>query len=218
MDDLLFNGDGLKRAVHPTAIIHTGAKLGIGVEVGPYAVIYDDVVIGSNTKISSHAVIGSPAEKRGYFDGSRAQPVYIGEDCYIREYVTINAGTIRPTTIGNRCLLLRGSHVGHDSVIDDDVTLSCDVLIGGETMVQRGANLGLGAVTHQRSIIGAYSIVGMNSTVTKKSQVIPFNKYAGTPVVLLGANHIAIDRAKLDSAEVERLQYEYQDMLSVWGK
>ena len=43
--------------IHPSAIIHPGAKLGTNVAVGPYSIIGDHVEIGDNTRIGPHVVI-----------------------------------------------------------------------------------------------------------------------------------------------------------------
>jgi UDP-N-acetylglucosamine acyltransferase len=43
--------------IHPSAIIHPGAKLGINVAVGPYSIIGPHVEIGDNTWIGPHVVI-----------------------------------------------------------------------------------------------------------------------------------------------------------------
>ena len=43
--------------IHPTAIIHAGAKLGSGVSVGAYSIIGEHVEIGDNTWIGPHVVI-----------------------------------------------------------------------------------------------------------------------------------------------------------------
>ena len=47
-----------KREIHPTAIIHLGAKIGKNVTIGPYCVI-GKAVIGDNTIIESHVKISS---------------------------------------------------------------------------------------------------------------------------------------------------------------
>ena len=43
--------------VHPTAIVHAGAQIGKDVEIGPYAIIEEHVIIGDRCRIDAHAVI-----------------------------------------------------------------------------------------------------------------------------------------------------------------
>ena len=95
--------------IHPTAIIHPGAQLGAGVEVGPYSIIEGTVKIGEGTKIDARvsikghttigkeneiftgAVIGSITQDKKYKGG--ISYLKIGDRNRIREYVTINPGT-----------------------------------------------------------------------------------------------------------------------------
>ena len=178
--------------IHKTAILGKNVTLEKGVEVGAYAIIQGFTHIGKNTKISPFAVIGTNAEHKEFFDQEGC--VDIGENCTIREYVTVNAGTEGKTIVGNNCILLRGSHVGHDSVLDHNVTLSCNALIGGHSYIMHHCNLGLGAVTHQFSLLGAGAMIGMNGTVTKKSLIKPYQIYIGSPVKRLRENkHLTKD-------------------------
>ena len=180
--------------IHQTAIIDPSVSLGIGNYIGPYTVIGPDVRIGDRNRIEGQCSIGQPAEHVHYFTGHWAKGVVIGSDNVIREFTTINSGTEIVTQMGNYCIMLRGSHLSHDSVIEDKVTLSCNVLLGGHSYVMEGANLGLGAITHQRSIIGAYTLVGMGAVVTKKVQVKPGSIYVGNPARWLKMNDVGLKR------------------------
>lgn len=187
MNRVHFKGDDLSTKIHETAIIESTVTLEAGVEVGPYCIIRGNTVIKKNTKIWAHSVIGTEAEHKSYWHEQDGM-VEVGENCIIREFTTINAGTKQVTVLEDKCIMLRGSHVGHDAYIETGVTLSCDVLIGGHARIFRGANLGLGAVVHQHCTVGHYSMVGMNSTVTKKTSIDPLGKYAGSPARFIGYN------------------------------
>jgi UDP-N-acetylglucosamine acyltransferase len=193
--------------IHHTAMVHDSAKIGTGNIIHAGVIITANVEIGNNNEIFPYSVIGTTAEHRD-FHNKASQMVIIGNDNIIREYVTINAGTIRNTVIGSQCYFLRGSHVGHDCSIYDKVTLSCNALVGGESVIFEGANLGLGVAIHQRSIIGHYCMIGMNSTVTKKSKVVPFYKFVGSPLKGIGLNHIKYNSI-LPSDRIKLIQ-EYE--------
>ena len=45
-------------AIHPTAVVSPNAEIGKNVEIGPYAVIDDDVRIGDDCFIDAHVKIG----------------------------------------------------------------------------------------------------------------------------------------------------------------
>lgn len=180
--------------VHPTATIHDTA------------IIYPNVTIGEYTKVYAYSVIGSPPESREHWD--KPHPgVVIGKNCIIREFTTINAGTTRLTQVGDNVVMLRSSHLGHDVRIDDDVTISCSVLIGGKSVVMKGANLGLGSVIHQHHLIGPYAMLGAGCIVPKAKEIEPFNVYVGNPARFLKINDIGLDRAGV----TDIMMHEYLD-------
>jgi UDP-N-acetylglucosamine acyltransferase len=182
--------------IHPTSIIDKSVKMGSGNYIGPFCLIGPNVTIGNNNRIEAYASIGSPPEHKDFWH-TEYKGVKIEDNCIIREFTTINAGSVIDTHIGNNALILRGTYVGHDSIIHKDVTLSCNVILGGHTEIFAGANLGLGAITHQYSKIGHYAMLGMACVVTKKSDIQPFNTYVGSPARLLKRNQHIINKLKL---------------------
>lgn len=168
--------------IHPTAIIDTSVRMGTRNIIGPYTVIGPDVTIGDSNRIEGHASIGSPAEHKDFFTGRGSYGVRIGSSNTIREFTTINSGTVRTTTMQNDCIMLRGSHLSHDSIMEDRVTLSCNVLVGGHSYIMEGANCGLGSIIHQYQTIGAYAMLGMGAIVPRSFVVKPGRVYYGNPV------------------------------------
>lgn len=157
-----------------------------GNDIHPTAIIYDGVVIGIGNVIGPYCIIGGPAEKHGYFNVTGR--VYIGDNNTFTKQVTIDSGTTKVTEIGSGCVFLKNAHVGHDAVIDDKVTLSCNVCIGGHTAVLHSTNFGLGAVAHQRLLIPQKCMIGMNTTITKRTELEPGMKYVGSPARCIGPN------------------------------
>ena len=172
--------------IHETAIIGEHVTIGKNVTVGAFTVIQGNTKIGDNTEISSHCVIGTNAEHREFFD--HVGSVKIGKNCTIREFVTINGGTYATTTIRDNVILLRGSHVGHDSHIEKNCTVSCNVLIGGESYIMERSNLGLGAILHQGSVIGSFSMIGMGAVITKKTEPTIGGVFVGSPAKYIKRN------------------------------
>lgn len=198
--------------IHHTAIIGEDVILGESNYIGPYCIINSNCDIGNNNRFESHCVVNSLPEHKDSFLLGTSFGTRIGNGNTIREFTTINAGTKQYTTIGDNNIMLRGSYVGHDSTVENNVTLSCNALIGGHSYIMEGANMGLGAVCHQYSIIGAYSIIGMNSTVVKNSNILPGFKYAGNPVRKLSLNRIGLDRSEIDSKQYEELARRYDQL------
>ena len=172
--------------IHPTALIESGAKLGTGVEVGPFCVIGSNVEIGDNTKLSSHVVleghtkigarnsfssfcvIGGPPQDLGY----KGEPtrVTIGEDNTFRESVTVHRGTLKDnqeTIIGNNNFLMAYSHVAHDCVLGNHIVMANTVALAGHVKVGNFVNIGgvTGITQHVR--LGDYSFVGAGSIMRR---------------------------------------------------
>ncbi len=179
------------------------------------AIIYPNVQLGENVTIRAYAVVGSPAESNGHWEGP-GTGVIIGDDVIISEFVTIHSGTVRPTKVGAGVKLLRGSHVGHDVEIGDCATISCNVMLGGHSEVGEGANLGLGAILHQFSKVGAYAMVGMGSVVPKKKRLVPGKIYAGNPVKFLRENNVGLERQGVTRETLQAKIVEYFHATQDW--
>jgi acyl-ACP--UDP-N-acetylglucosamine O-acyltransferase len=157
-----------KGNVHPTAIIEDGAKVGSDVRVGPYCVVGSEVVLGDGVELLSHVVVAGRttigARTRIFpFASIGHQPqdlkykgepstLAIGSDCLIREGVTMNPGTEgggMQTVVGDRCVFLASSHVGHDCRVGDNVIFSNNVMIAGHVTVGDFVIIGGGAAVIQ---------------------------------------------------------------------
>lgn len=188
-----------KNWIHPTAIVHSH-DIGTDNFFGPYCYIGPNVKIGNNNRFEGFVSIGTNAEHQQFFD--RQGEVEIGHGNTIREFVTINASTHGITRMGNKCIMLRGSHLSHDSCLEDHVTVSCNVMIGGESHIMIGSNLGLSSVIHQRQLIGSYCMIGMGAVVTKGLKVIPGNVYTGNPAKFLKQNDVGLKRMRIEEAQI----------------
>ena len=119
--------------INKTAIVDSKAKISSSVNIGPYCVIGPNVEISDNVEIYSHvnisgntkigkgnkiypfASIGNDPQDLKY-NGEETQLI-IGDNNKIREYVTINPGTVGgggKTVIGNNIQIAGGSGVIKD--------------------------------------------------------------------------------------------------------
>jgi UDP-N-acetylglucosamine acyltransferase len=165
--------------IHPTAIIDPGATLGEGVEVGAYAVIGPRVTLGDGCRIGAHAIVESHARIGGgtrvYSFASIGAPpqdlkyqgeetwVEIGEGCTIREYATVNRGTVPGggvTRVGNGVLLMAYCHVAHDCHVGDRAIVANAATLGGHVEVGAKAIIGGLVGVHQFVRIGSFAMVG----------------------------------------------------------
>lgn len=173
--------------IHPTAIIGKDVVLGSGNYIGAFCLIVGKTIIGDNNHFEAYCSVGTEPEHKEYF-GEPNQGVVIGNYNTIREFVTINAGCEKPTILHNNIIMLRGSHVGHDSTIYDSCTISCNVLIGGHSLLGYSVNMGLGSICHQFSKIGSYAMIGMGAIIPKKLQPQCFGVYVGNPAKYIKEN------------------------------
>lgn len=183
--------------IHPTAEIHPNAQFGKRNYIGPFAVIGASVVIGDDNWIGPSVVLGSPSQHREYsFQLSewarevRTEiDVIIGSRNVFREFVQVQRPTINPgTVIGDDNYLMTQAHVPHDASIGSNVTIANSVQIGGHAKILSHTTLGLGALIHQRSVIGPFSMIGMGAVV--KGVVPAVAMIVGNPGRVRGFNSI----------------------------
>lgn len=213
--------------VHPSAIVHPEAQLADDVRVGPWTVIGPDVSVGSGSIIESHVVVKGPTkigrDNRIFQFSSvgedtpdlkyKGEPtrLVIGDRNIIREGVTIHRGTIQDrseTTIGDDNLLMAYVHVGHDSVIGNNVILVNNTALAGHVHVDDWAILGGFTLVHQFCRIGAHCFTGMGSAIGK--DVPAFVLVTGAPAVPRSINAEGLKRRGFSKEELSRLSSAFK--------
>lgn len=197
--------------IHPTAIVDSTVILGEGNYIGPFCYITGNTNIGNNNRFEGHCSIGTPAEHREYFYNTEGY-LHIGDNNVFREYSSINTGAISETRIGSNITLLTGAHISHDCILSDKITLSHNAVLGGHSTVMEGVNLGIGAICHQYSILGAYAMVGMGSVVTKSSKITPGGIFVGVPAKYLKSNSIGLERNNITQEKLEEIETIYKSL------
>ncbi|TQV75408.1 acyl-ACP--UDP-N-acetylglucosamine O-acyltransferase [Aliikangiella marina] len=181
--------------IHPSAVIHPSAKLAEDVSVGPFSVIDEHVTIGEGTVVGPHVVINGHTtigKKNHFYQFSSigeanqdkkyaGEPTRteIGDNNIVRESCTIHRGTTQDkgvTKIGNNNLLMAYTHIAHDCVLGDNVTIANSSNLAGHVVIGDWAILGGFAGVHQFCHIGAHAFIGLRSTVTQ--DIAPFVLYA----------------------------------------
>jgi UDP-N-acetylglucosamine acyltransferase len=214
--------------VHPTAIVHPGAKVDEDVIIGPYSIVGEHVKIGRGTHLLSHvnvdgwteigercrlypfASIGTPPQHLHY----KGEPtrVVIGHENIIREYVTVNRGTVEgggSTTIGNRNFLMAYVHVAHDCHLGHHVVMANAASLAGHITIGDHAIVGGLVGIHQDVRIGSYAMVGGCSALGR--DVPPFMRAAGGyRAKLYGINTIGLKRLGFSSERLSALKRTYE--------
>ncbi len=196
--------------IHPTAIVDKKAKLGDNVSVGPFAVIEADVEIGDGTNIASHVLVADGARigrncriHKGAvvstlpqdlkFGGERTV-FEIGDNTTVREFCTLNRGTVDrgKSRVGANCLLMAYVHVAHDCLVGDNVIIANTVQVAGHVDIEDHAIIGGLTGIHQFCRIGQHAMVGGGFRVTK--DVPPYILAMGEPIRFAGINAVGLRR------------------------
>jgi UDP-N-acetylglucosamine acyltransferase len=212
--------------IHSTAIISPQAELADDVSVGPFVIIEDNVVIGEGTQIASSTVIGSGARlgknvrvhagavvssipQDLKFAGEDTQAV-IGDGTIIREYVTINRGTVDrgETRIGANCLLMAYSHVAHDCLLGDNVIMGNAATLAGHIEIGDNAILSGLLPVHQFVKIGAHSMIGGGFRVPQ--DICPYALAAGYPLKIAGPNLVGLKRRGFSREALKSIQTAFK--------
>ncbi len=218
--------------VHSTAIIDPRAKVHPSCKIGPYCVIGPEVELGEGCSLVSHVMMEGPTKigvHNQFFPacsiGMAPQDISyagestrleIGDHNVIREFVTINRGTVKGgglTRVGNRTLIMAYTHIAHDCVIGDHVILANAATLGGHVIVEDWATVGALCPVHHFVRIGAYAFVGGGTTVTR--DVLPFSKTAaerGTRAY--GLNAVGLERRGFSKQRIGRIHHAYKVLLT----
>lgn len=195
-------------SIGPFAVIEDNVHIGPGTIIGPHAVIRQYCRIGRNNRIDAHAVIGG-LPQHTKFDGSETW-VEIGDNNVIREGATVHRafepGAV--TRIGSGCFLMSYAHVGHDSVVGDNVTLSNNIVLGGHVVVGQSVVMGGCAGAHQFLRIGAYAMIG--GYVPLRKDVLPYSIVGGEPVRHYRLNTIGLRRGGFDNERYRAVEAAFR--------
>ncbi len=164
--------------VDKTAVIADTAEIGRNAYVGPQCVIGENVKIGMNAIVECHTEIGdrtilSPNAHVGgapqdYSFKNEDTKLIIGKDCVIREFAPIHRATTKEdwkTEIGDNCLIMALSHIGHDCKFGNNVTLVASML-PGHIHVDDYALISGYAALHQGVHIGTMAMVSGMSRIS----------------------------------------------------
>ena len=220
--------------IHTTAIIEDGAQLGTGVTIGPYCHVGSKVILGDAVSLKSHVVVdgnteigagtsiapfaslGSAPQHLGY-KGEDTKLV-IGEGNNIREYVTMNPGTVAgrgQTVIGDNCLFMASTHVAHDCIVGNNVIMANNATLGGHVSIQDFVFMGGMSAVHQYCRVGIYAFVGAAALVT--TDVIPYGSVIGNHARLEGLNIVGMKRRNTPRPVIHRIRSAYRLLFAQEG-
>ena len=213
--------------IHPTALVDPRAELDPTVEVGPYAVIGPQVRIGAGSKVGAHCVVdghttigrdnrffpfasigAAPQDKKYAGEPTRLE---IGDGNTIREFVTINTGTVQDeglTRIGHDCWIMAYVHIAHDCRLGDHIILANAVQLAGH--VHLGDWVFLGGLTgvHQFGRVGAHAMTAFQTRLAQ--DVPPFVTAGGNPAEAQSINAEGLKRRGFSPERITLIKQMYR--------
>jgi UDP-N-acetylglucosamine acyltransferase len=195
--------------VGPFSIIGAGVVIGAGTWIGPHVVVKGPTRIGVQNKIFQFASVGEdPQDKKYQGEETRLE---IGDRNVIREFATINRGTVQGdgvTRIGNDNLLMAYSHVAHDCRLGNQIVLSNVATLGGHVEVDDFAILGGLSAVHQFTKVGAHCFVANNAAVTR--DVPPYVMAVGQPAEPHSVNVVGLQRRGFSGEQILNIRRAYR--------
>jgi UDP-N-acetylglucosamine acyltransferase len=213
--------------IHPTALVDPKAQLDASVEVGAYSIIGPDVAIGAGSKIGPHVVVeghttigsgntvfqfasigAAPQDKKYAGEPTRLE---IGDRNTIREFVTINLGTVQDggvTRIGNDNWIMAYVHIAHDCQLAHHITMSNNATLGGHVHLGDWVVIGGFTTVHQFCHIGAYAMTAFTAAVAQ--DVPPFITAAGNRAAPAGINSVGLQRRGFTSEQIMAIKRGYK--------
>ena len=214
---------------HSTAIIHPNARLADDVEVGAYSIIGEHVEIGAGTWIGPHVVVEGhtrigksnrifqfcsvgeiPQDKKYAGEPTRLE---IGDNNTIREFCTLNIGTIQDggvTRIGNDNWIMAYVHVAHDCQVGNNIILANCTQLAGHVTVGDYAILGGFTGVHQFVKVGAHIITGVSTVLLQ--DIPPYVLASGNPAAPHGINSEGLKRRGFPSASIMAIKRAYKTL------
>jgi UDP-N-acetylglucosamine acyltransferase len=218
--------------LHPTAIIDPAAELDSTVEVGPYSIIGAGVRIGAGTKVGAHVVLDGPMQigrdnqifpyaalgaisqdKTARQDDPTS--VVIGDGNVIREFVTIQRGTMKEfetkggvTSVGDRNWIMNYCHIAHDCEVGSDTIFANNASLAGHVQIGDWVILGGYTLVYQFCRIGAHAFTAFSAGVS--GDIPPFVMVQGNPAEPRAVNKEGLRRRKFAAGDVEAIEDAYK--------
>lgn len=194
--------------ISPLAYVSPKAQIGKNVAIDAFAYIDDNVILGDNCHVFPHAVIGCvPQDLK--FKGEETWTI-IGDNCVLREFVTIHRGTASKgkTVVGNNNLIMAYCHVAHDCVLGNNIIMSNATQLAGEVEIDDYAIIGGGTLVHQFSRIGGHVMIQGGSKINK--DIPPFAIVARDPIAFCGINSVGLNRRGFTPEQIHTVQEVYR--------
>ncbi|KFI23410.1 acyl-ACP--UDP-N-acetylglucosamine O-acyltransferase [Nitrosococcus oceani] len=201
--------------IHETAIVGPYSIIGANVQIeaetwiGPHVVVRGPTRIGKRNKIYQFASIGDIPQDKKY--GGEDTLLEIGNENVIREYTTINRGTVQGggvTRMGDHNWIMAYVHIAHDCIVGHHTTFANNASLAGHATIGDYATLGGYALVAQFCSVGTYGFCSVASVIHK--DVPPYVLVAGHMAKPVGINHVGLRRANFSEEVIRKLRNAYK--------
>jgi UDP-N-acetylglucosamine acyltransferase len=201
---------GENNVISKSAKIHENVIIGNNNKIYDDVIIYPNTIIGDNNIILNNNIIGEyPVQSSDNYRDYKFDNIYgtkIGNNNFFHVRNIIFGGTGRKTEINNNNNFLAECHIGHDSIVHNNVTFYPRVIMGGFSEYLDNSNIGGYSFIQQRKIVGQYCMVGGSQLVAKN--VFPYFIFVKGKITRL--NNIKLsDEIKKHENEIKKIAEEY---------
>ncbi len=219
-------------SIHPASVVDPKSKIHPSCKIGPYCVIGSEVELGEGCRLLSHVAIEGPTKigaDNVFFPftsiGMAPQDISyageptrleIGDHNTIREFVTINRGTVKGggcTRVGSHNLIMAYTHIAHDCQVGSNTIMANAATLGGHVTVGDWATVGALCPVHHFVRIGTHAFIGGGTTITR--DVLPFSKTSaerGTHAY--GLNAVGLERHGFTKERIRKIHHAYRVLLA----
>ena len=215
--------------IHPSAIVHPGARIGENVRIGAYSLVGEHVEIGAETRIGPHVVIeghtrigrnnrifqfsslGAVPQDKKYAD--EPTRLEIGDGNAIREFCTLNCGTAQDagvTRLGNDNWIMAYVHLAHDCQVGNNTILANNTQLAGHVHIGDHAILGGFTGVHQFVRVGAHSFTAIATVLVH--DLPPYVMAAGDTAKPYGINTEGLRRRGFSADALAGIKRAYKTL------
>lgn len=198
-------------SVGPYTVIGPDVQIGAGTTIGPHVVIYGPTRIGRNNRIFQFASLGdAPQDKKYAGEPTRLE---IGDGNTIREFVTINRGTVQDegvTRIGDDNWIMAYVHIAHDCQIGNHTIFANNASLAGHVRVEDYVILGGFTLVHQFCALGVHSFTAFSTGIAK--DVPPYVMVSGHSAQPHGLNSEGLKRRGFSAETLAQLKQAYKTL------
>ncbi|KAA9129600.1 acyl-ACP--UDP-N-acetylglucosamine O-acyltransferase [Marinihelvus fidelis] len=214
-------------AIHERAIVDPAAQIADDVEIGPWSVIGPKVTVGAGTTIGPNVIIAgrttigrnnhifqfnsigdAPQDKK--YAGEDTELV-IGDGNTIREFCTINRGTVQDTgvtKIGDDNWIMAYVHIAHDCQLGDHIIMANNASLAGHVTIGNYAILSGFTQIHQFCDIGEHAFISFSSLVNRS--VPPYVTVSPEKSHPRGMNTEGLRRRGFSAEQIQNVRRAYR--------